>query len=42
MASDADLWLAPCQDVAEHVLAHPEAFQSTTTLDPTSWTAETG
>lgn len=34
-----DLWLAPCADVAEHVLAHPEAFRGKTTLDPTSWSA---
>jgi peptidoglycan/xylan/chitin deacetylase (PgdA/CDA1 family) len=32
------LWVAPCADVAEHVLAHPEQFLGCTTLDPSSWT----
>jgi peptidoglycan/xylan/chitin deacetylase (PgdA/CDA1 family) len=32
-----DLWLAPCADVAAHILADPGSFQGTTTLDPTSW-----
>ena len=34
----SNLWLAPCRNVAEHVLSHPEAFEGATTLDPTSWT----
>ncbi len=32
-----DLWIAPCADVAAHVLADPESFQGATVLDPTSW-----
>ncbi len=32
-----DLWIAPCADVAAHVLADPESFQGGTALDPTSW-----
>jgi peptidoglycan/xylan/chitin deacetylase (PgdA/CDA1 family) len=32
-----DLWLAPCAEVAEHVLASSGAFMGRTTLDPTSW-----
>lgn len=35
---EAALWVAPCADVAEHVLADPEPFQDATTLDATSWT----
>jgi len=35
---DGGLWVAPCAEVAEHVLAHPDAFRNATTLDPTSWT----
>jgi peptidoglycan/xylan/chitin deacetylase (PgdA/CDA1 family) len=35
----SDAWLARCGQAAEHVLAHPEAFVSRATLDPTSWTA---
>ena len=35
--SSADAWLARCDQAAEHVLAHPEAFVGGTTLDPTSW-----
>jgi peptidoglycan/xylan/chitin deacetylase (PgdA/CDA1 family) len=37
-----DLWIAPCAEVTEHVLPHPEAFQGSTTLDPTGWTDEPG
>jgi peptidoglycan/xylan/chitin deacetylase (PgdA/CDA1 family) len=36
--SSTDLWLARCDQVAEHVLAHREAFVGGATLDPTSWT----
>ena len=32
-----DLWLAPCAEVAEHVLAHPSEFPADTKLDMTSW-----
>lgn len=32
-----DLWVAPCADVATHVLAHEAAFAGGTTLDSTSW-----
>jgi peptidoglycan/xylan/chitin deacetylase (PgdA/CDA1 family) len=32
-----DLWVAPCAEVADHALSHPEAFRGKTTLDPTSW-----
>jgi peptidoglycan/xylan/chitin deacetylase (PgdA/CDA1 family) len=32
-----DLWLAPCADIATHVLAEPERFGDDTVLDPTSW-----
>jgi peptidoglycan/xylan/chitin deacetylase (PgdA/CDA1 family) len=37
-AKHDDLWVAPCADVAAHVLAHSEAFRDGTALDPTSWT----
>ncbi|HEX8689336.1 MAG TPA: polysaccharide deacetylase family protein [Solirubrobacterales bacterium] len=33
-----DLWVAPCADVAEHVLAEPEQFADGVRLDTTSWT----
>jgi peptidoglycan/xylan/chitin deacetylase (PgdA/CDA1 family) len=37
-ASEAGtLWVAPCRDVAEHVLAHAVEFEGGTTLDPASW-----
>jgi peptidoglycan/xylan/chitin deacetylase (PgdA/CDA1 family) len=32
-----DVWLAPCGEIAEHVLASPSAFENGTTLDPTGW-----
>ena len=32
-----ELWVAPCREVAAHVLAAPAAFEGGTTLDPTSW-----
>lgn len=36
-SGQGDLWLAPCRDVAEHVLSHPEDFRTGATLDSTSW-----
>ncbi len=39
-ARSGDLWLAPCTEVAEHLLAHREAFpREGTCLDSTGWTA---
>jgi len=35
--SSTDVWLARCDQAAEHVLAHPGAFMGGTTLDSTSW-----
>jgi len=32
------LWIAPCRDIAGHLLSNPEAFADGATLDPTSWT----
>lgn len=37
-ASGDGLWVAPCAEVAAHVLAHRDSFQSATTLDTTGWT----
>ncbi len=37
VAGRGDLWVAPCADVAEHVLANPKAFLGGTILDSTSW-----
>jgi peptidoglycan/xylan/chitin deacetylase (PgdA/CDA1 family) len=37
--SSSRAWHARCDQAAEHVLAHPEAFAGGTTLDPTSWSA---
>ncbi len=37
--SSTKSWLARCDQAAEHVLAHPEAFIGGATLDSTSWTA---
>lgn len=34
---NGELWLAPCAEVAEHVLAHPSEFLGETRLDATSW-----
>jgi hypothetical protein len=31
-----EVWLAPCAEIAAHVLARPGAFDATT-LDPTTW-----
>lgn len=36
-ARDGDLWVAPCADVAEHVLSHPADFRGGTSLDSTTW-----
>jgi peptidoglycan/xylan/chitin deacetylase (PgdA/CDA1 family) len=36
--ASADLWTAPCDEGACHVLAHREAFVDGATLDSTSWT----
>jgi peptidoglycan/xylan/chitin deacetylase (PgdA/CDA1 family) len=36
-ASQGELWVARCDEVAEHVLAHPERFGDGTTLDSASW-----
>jgi peptidoglycan/xylan/chitin deacetylase (PgdA/CDA1 family) len=38
-ASRGEIWLAPCADIAEHVLANPSAFENDTALDPTGWDA---
>jgi peptidoglycan/xylan/chitin deacetylase (PgdA/CDA1 family) len=35
--ASTDIWIAPCGEVAEHVLVHPEAFADGATLDSTSW-----
>jgi peptidoglycan/xylan/chitin deacetylase (PgdA/CDA1 family) len=32
-----DLWVTRCDEVAEHVLAHPDQFANGTSLDVTSW-----
>jgi hypothetical protein len=32
-----ELWVARCDEVAEHVLAHPDQFANGTSLDATSW-----
>ena len=34
-----NLWMARCDEVAEHVLAHPDRFAGGTSLDMTSWAA---
>ena len=36
-ASQEQLWVARCEEVAEHVLAHPNRFAAGTTLDGASW-----
>jgi peptidoglycan/xylan/chitin deacetylase (PgdA/CDA1 family) len=35
--SSSGAWLTRCDQAAEHVLAHPEAFMGEATLDSTSW-----
>lgn len=37
---DGDLWLARCADVADHVLANPDAFRGGAALDSASWTSQ--
>jgi len=32
-----DIWVARCDEVAEHVLAHPDRFADGTSMDTTSW-----
>jgi peptidoglycan/xylan/chitin deacetylase (PgdA/CDA1 family) len=36
-SAGGELWVAPCADVAEHVLANPERFRDGTALDASSW-----
>jgi peptidoglycan/xylan/chitin deacetylase (PgdA/CDA1 family) len=36
-AARGALWVAPCRDVADHVLANPDGFGGGAVLDPTSW-----
>jgi len=36
-ASQGELWVARCEEVAEHVLSHPGRFAGGTALDATSW-----
>jgi peptidoglycan/xylan/chitin deacetylase (PgdA/CDA1 family) len=36
-ASRGELWVARCDEVAEHVLAHPGRFEGGTVLDSSSW-----
>jgi peptidoglycan/xylan/chitin deacetylase (PgdA/CDA1 family) len=36
--TSTEAWVARCDEVADHVLAHPETFVDRNTLDPTSWT----
>lgn len=36
-AAADDVWVAPCADVATHVLAAPERFRDGTRLDASSW-----
>jgi peptidoglycan/xylan/chitin deacetylase (PgdA/CDA1 family) len=36
-ANQGELWAARCDEVANHVLAHPDQFADGTTLDATSW-----
>jgi peptidoglycan/xylan/chitin deacetylase (PgdA/CDA1 family) len=37
-ARQEELWVAPCAEVAEHVLGDPASFRDGTRLDRTSWT----
>jgi hypothetical protein len=34
------LWVAPCADIAERILADPGAFPGPTSLDPTGWQSQ--
>jgi peptidoglycan/xylan/chitin deacetylase (PgdA/CDA1 family) len=36
-ASQNELWVARCDEAADHVLAHPDQFAAGTTLDATTW-----
>ncbi len=36
-ASKDELWVARCDEVADHVLAHPDRFADSTSLDATGW-----
>jgi peptidoglycan/xylan/chitin deacetylase (PgdA/CDA1 family) len=36
-ASQGELWAARCDEVANHVLAHPDRFADGTSLDATTW-----
>jgi peptidoglycan/xylan/chitin deacetylase (PgdA/CDA1 family) len=36
--SSTQSWVARCDQVADHIRAHPTLFANSTTLDPTSWT----
>ncbi len=36
--ASAGIWAARCDEIADHVLARPGAFEDKTTLDSTSWT----
>lgn len=38
-SEERTLWLAPCTEAANHVLAQPDGFRGRTSLDPTSWTS---
>jgi peptidoglycan/xylan/chitin deacetylase (PgdA/CDA1 family) len=38
-ASEGNLWVVPCAEAAEHVLANPDDFQGGSRLDSTSWTS---
>jgi peptidoglycan/xylan/chitin deacetylase (PgdA/CDA1 family) len=40
IASGGNLWVAPCEEIADHVLAHPQAFESKTNFDSTSWSGD--
>ncbi len=37
-ATDDEIWVASCAEVAEHVVAHPDRFGNGTVLDTASWT----
>ena len=36
--SGDEVWVAPCAEIAGHMSAHPERFESGAVLDSTSWT----
>jgi peptidoglycan/xylan/chitin deacetylase (PgdA/CDA1 family) len=37
LSSSNDMWIARCDDVATHLVAHPRDFEEGTTLDATTW-----